>query len=298
MDLNLYLNFAGKNFIFSISIMIISFILGWLLYNGVILRKICLKHALFEKDNVAAWIEFIGAFIFPTLYLAAQAVQGSASENVWVDLLICMGYAAGYVVVLTGLRLLSGIIVKMTSAADAHGKINLNVEIYTQKNIAAALFSVALSIIFVVIITIIDISSVDNFITSLLKISEILIFTLVGIIAYCLILRRKTSLFKEIFIDNNPAAGFSFAGFVFAMEILLSNLVLLQKEFDILELAVLSFLSMLILGLLSMMIKWLFAKIIKVDLWREVYEQNSFGAAIGQVALYVGIANVIINFIR
>lgn len=296
--MDLYLDFAGKNLLFSISIALVSFVLGWLLYSGYVLRKIDLKHALFEKDNVAAWIEFIGAFIFPTLYLSAQAVQGSASDKISLDLIICIGYAVLFILIFTVLRVLSGALVNSMSPVDVNGKIKLNSEIYNQKNIAAALFSVSLSIIFVVIISILDISSFDNFITSILKMSVVLIFTLLAIIVYCMILRHKTSLFKEIFIDNNPAAGFSFAGFIFGVGLLLNNLVKVQAEFDFLELIFLSGLSLIILGIVSIVLKWVFTKVIKVDIWKEVYEQNSIGAAIGQVALYIGIANIIVNYIK
>jgi hypothetical protein len=296
--MNLYLDFASKNLLFSISIALVSFVLGWLLYSGYVLKKIDLKHALFEKDNVAAWIEFIGAFIFPTLYLSAQAVQGSASDKISLDLIICIGYAVLFILIFTVLRLLSGALVNSMSPPDVNGKIKLNNEIYNEKNIAAALFSVSLSIIFVIIIAILDISSFDNFITSILKMSVVLIFTLLAIIGYCMILRHKTSLFKEIFLDNNPAAGFSFAGFVFGVGLLLNNLVRLQAEFDFFELIILSGLSLIILGIVSIVLKWVFAKVIKVDIWKEVYEQNSFGAAIGQVALYIGIANIIVNYIK
>lgn len=293
-----FLSFAGQNLLFSTSITLVSFVLGWMLYSSLVLKKISLKQALFEKDNLAAWIEFIGAFIFPTLYLSAQAVQGSASDNLFTDFIICIGFAVLFILIFTALRLLSGSLVSSMSPVDKNGRIALNDEVYNQKNTAASLFSVALSIIFVVNITILDISSFDNFITSILKMSNIIIFTLISIVLYCLVLRRKSSLFKEIFVDNNPAAGFNFAGFIFAVELLLSGFVGLQKEFDLTELVLLSGIGLIILGVLSFILKWVFAKVIKVDLWKEVYEQDSFGAAIGQVALYIGIANIIINYIK
>lgn len=292
------LSFAGKNLLFSISIILISFVVGWFLYSIVIVRKINLKAALFDKDNLAAWIEFIGAFIFPTLYLSAKAVEGSASDNFSVDLAICLALAVLYIGIFTLLRLVSGILVSFLSPKDTQGKIRLNEEIFAQKNSAAALFSVALSIIFSGMITFLDISSLDNFFISLFQMGDILIFSLVAVIVYSMILRRKTSLFSEIFVDNNIAEGFRFAGFVLAVAVILYNLVNLQQEFDFIELALLSGVGLMILGVVAIAMKWVFTKLIKVDLRKEVYEQNNLGAAMGQVALYVGIANVIIHFIK
>ncbi|MCX7921049.1 MAG: DUF350 domain-containing protein [Clostridia bacterium] len=292
-----YLNFLTKNFMFSTVIILVSFTLGWILYNHVILRKICLKDALFEKDNLAAWIEFIGAFIFPTLYLAAKALEGSASANLMIDLAICTGYVIAYIFIFTVLRMLSGTIVRYICPEDKDGKVCFNNEIYTQKNIASALFSVALSTIFVSIIRFLDIMP-DYIIVSVLRMSVVTIFTLIAFIGYTVVLRRKTSLFKEIFIDNNIAAGVSFLGFMFAVQTILDNLIELQKEFNFFELIAYSSMGLVLFGILSVLFKWLFTKVIRVDVWHEVYEQDNVGAAIGQVALYIGIANVIVHFIK
>lgn len=292
-----YLQLAGYNLLFSFIIIAISFIMGWLLYNHIILRKICLKDSLFEKDNVAAWIEFIGAFIFPTLYLSAKAIEDSADIIWWKDLLACMAYGAAYILVFTVLRLLSNVIVKGLGQNDEHGNVNLNDEVYHQKNIGAALFSVSLSIVFASFVRFLDIVP-GFFMTSIFRMFNVLLFTLVAVIAYNLLLRRKTTLFKEIFLDNNPAAGVSLAGFIFAVEILFTNAVALQIEFNLPELMITSGIWLVIFGLLSLVFKWGLTKLIKVDIWNEVYEQNSIGAAIGQCALYIGIANVIIHFVK
>jgi uncharacterized membrane protein YjfL (UPF0719 family) len=212
-------------------------------------------------------------------------------------LLYCVAYGVVYILIFTVLRLLSGTIVKSLGQSDEHGKVSLNDEIYNQHNTSASLFSVSLSIIFVSFVRFIDIMP-GYFMTSVFRMLNVLVFTLVAVIIYCLLLRRRTSLFKEIFIDNNPAAGVSLAGFVFAIEILLTNAVALQVEFNLPELIITSLIWFVLFGVLSLVFKWGFTKLIKVDIWKEVYEQNSIGAAIGQCALYIGIANVIIHFIK
>lgn len=292
-----YLMLLVKDFLFSFSIIAISFVMGWMLYNRIVLQNICLKDSLFEKDNLAAWVEFIGAFVFPNLFLAAKALQGSANENLFKDLLICIAYAAGYILLFTVLRLFSGAIVKLLAEDDEHGKVSLNSEVYIQKNISAALFSVVLAIVFVSMVRFLDVMP-GYLVSSTLIMLNILVFSLLAFICYTMVLRQKTTLFKEIFIDNNTAAGVSLLGFVFAVEVILTNIVSLQVEFELIELAITSLLLLALFGILSALFKAGLTRLIKVDIWKEVYEQNSIGAAIGQCALYIGIANVIVHFLK
>ncbi len=298
MDVTSLLKFTCNNALFTASVVLVSFVLGWLLYRYVILRKINLHDSLFEKDNIAAWFEFIGAFIFPTLYLAANAITGSASDNIFTDLLICLGYAVIYILIFTILRLFTGAFVKSIKLSDEGGKISLNKEIYVQKNVSASLFSIAFSLIFVSFIKFLDFTSTDDMVTSLLRMSSILVFSLVAFIVYCLILRRKTSLISEIFVDNNVAAGVGFLGFIFAIEIILDNAIQVQGDFVFLDLIIVSAVGLVLMGVFSILFKWLFSKIVRVNFWKEIYEQNSIGAAIGQCALYIGIANIIVSFMK
>jgi uncharacterized membrane protein YjfL (UPF0719 family) len=298
MDVASLLKFVSYNSLFTASVVLVSFVLGWLLYRYIILRKINLRDSLFEKDNAAAWFEFIGAFIFPVLYLAANAIIGSASSNIIIDLLICLVYVVIYIVIFTILRLLTGAFVKSIKLSDEGGKISLNNEIYGQKNVSASLFSIAFSLIFVSFIKFLDFTSTDELVTSLLRMSSILVFTLLAFTGYCLILRRKTSLVNEIFVDNNIAAGVSFLGFIFAIEFILDNAIQLQNDFSFVDLIIISAAALILFAIFSVLFKFLFSRIVKVNFWKEIYEQNSVGAAIGQCALYIGIASILISFMK
>ncbi len=297
MDLAGYLKILGNNFLFNIPIILIGFILGWFMYSKIILRKINLKDALFEKDNLAAWIEFLGAFIFPTLYLAAKAIEGPAHEDIFMDLLICIGYEVGFIVIFTVLRLFSNLAIKEISPPDVEGKISLNNEIYNQKNVAASLFSATLSIISVSMIMFLDFMPEELF-ASLFKILTVVVYSLIALMVYSIVLRSKTTLFKEIFVDNNPAAGIALGGFILAVETILTHTIEYQLEFDLIDLIVVSGIGLLVLLVMAYLMKWLFAAILKVNIWSEVYEQDNVGAAIGQVVLYVSIANIIVHFLK
>lgn len=325
MDYMKFVYFFVNDLLFSFTIVLLTFTISWILYDVIVLRKINLRKSLFENNNMAGWIEFIGAFIFPTLFLASKAIEGSASSNIITDLLISSLYVTVYIVLLTLLRLVSNLIVRFISPEDIQGKINLNNEIYIQNNIAAALFSTALSIVFVSMIRFLNFGYGEVYI-SLLKVSNIIVFTLLAFLVYCMFLRYKTSILKELFGDNNIAAGVDLLGFIFAIEIILVNAVALQIEFNFTELIILSFISLLVFGIISALFKLLFVKIITLGAVNEIrkeenlgtssmlklvsskavnfsatfqiYELNNIGVAIGQSAIYIGIANIIVHFIK
>lgn len=295
-----YLSFFLKDLSFSFVILSVGFILGWIIYNNIVLRDVCLKDALFNRDNLAVWIEFIGAFVFPVLYLASHGIKGSASDNIFVDLAVCLGYTVFYIAILTILRLCSKFFVNLINASDKNGKICLNKEICEQKNIGAALFSVSLSVIFINIVKLIDFIDIINGLglEILMKVLVFLVFMLLSLVCYSFVLRRKTTLFKELFIDNNAAAGIGLLGFVFAIQTIITGIMsFYSMDFDLLTVSFVVAVSLAIFGILSVLFKLIFTSIVKVDIWNEIYEQDNFGAAIGQVALYVGIAAVIVNFI-
>lgn len=295
-----YVSFFLKDLSFSFVILTVGFIVGWIIYNSIILRGISLKEALFSRDNVAAWIEFIGAFVFPVLYLSGHGLRGSVSDNVFVDLGVCLGYALFYIVILAILRILSQLFVNIINASDSDGKVSLNNEIYTQKNIAAALFSVSLTVVFVSVIKSIDFIAIMNGsgMETLVKILLIVVASLAAFVVYSIVLRRKTTLFKELFIDNNPAAGISLLGFTFAVQTVVTGVIsTYAMDFDLITVALVSGFSLIILGILSVLFKLIFTALVKVDIWSEVYEQDNMGAALGQAALYIGIAYIIMNFI-
>ena len=297
VDIKLMLGFLTKNFLFNFSLILVSIILNWILYSYLILKKTKLKYSLFEKDSFAAWIEFIGAFILPTLSLSAYASKSPASNNVFIDFLICCAYSIIYIVLFNILKFTGNKIISFSHIYGNDKRIDINKEIFEENNTALAIYSTSLSIIFINIVKLFDIDT-DYFMLSLLKISNVLIFTLISYIIYILILNNKTTLFKEVFINNNAASVTSFLGFTFAVQYILDNTISLQTDFIFIELLAISMVSLLVFGILSVLIKYIFTFIAKVDFWKEIYLQSNIGAAIGQSALYIGIACVIIGFIR
>lgn len=294
---NILLNFFWKNLMFSFTITAISFILCWLMFN-LALKKHPFKDSLFKSDNLAAWVDFIGAFFFPALYLSASAIQGSAHVNIFIDLGICAIYAVVYVALFAIFKMSSVFIVRFINIKDSKGfKMNLNKEIYEKKNISAALFSVSLSVIFTNLVSFVDIDPGYLSLT-LLRILLIVLLTLGAVIAYPLLQSRNYSLIKEMLIDNNTAVGISFTGYIFAVEMILGNAVKLQSVFNFYELAAFSVISIFLFYILSFVLKFILIKLIKVNIKSEIYDQNNIGAAIGQIALCIGVANVIIHYLK
>lgn len=296
-----YFSFFLKDLSFSFVILTIGFVLGWVIYKNVVLNDVSLTDALFTKDNLAAWIEFIGAFVFPVLYLASLAIKGAVSDNIFADLAVCTGYTIFYSAIVTIARLLSKWAVNLINAEDGNGKICLNKEIYDQKNIAAALFSVSLSLLFVSIIKYLDFIDIINGLGAgiVFRILLFVVFMLISVVCYILVLRKRTTLFKELFIDNNAAAGISFLGFVFAVQLIISGIIsAYDMSFDVLSVSVAVGVSLAVFAIVAFVFKYIFTRTVKVDIWNEVYEDNNVGAALGQMALYIGIAGIIVNFIR
>ena len=296
MDINMFLKFLGSNFIFSFCTILIGFTLSYILYDKIITRGIKLKDALFEKDNFSAWLEFTGAFILPILYISAKALAGSSSDNMWWDLLISLGYVVTYVILFTLLRLCSSLVVRLLNFKDESGVVRLNDEIYSQNNNAAAIFSIALSVIFVNIVSFFD-PHPEYIVASLLKISVVLLISLAAIAGYSAVLGRKTTLAREVFEDNNPAASVEFLGFVFTVQMILNTYINLKEAISFSESLIITFISLAIFAVLSCIFNVLFAKVLKIDLWDEIYQQNNVGAALGRVALYAGIGFIIINYV-
>lgn len=287
-----YVRFLVHSTLFTSTIVFIAFGLSWLLYDKILTRGINLRDALFEKDNFAAWLEFIGAFILPVFFLSAWGIEGEIGKDYLTDWLVSAGYAIFYVICFLVLRLFSGTIVKALGGMD---KVELNIEVFQQKNAAASLFSITLSIVFMTIVQFFDYS---NIVDSLFKMCMVTIFSLFAFLLYHVFLGKRSTIFKEVFIDNNAAAGASFLGFILAIEYLMANSVKLQTVFQIGELALMSAVLLVIFFLLVCSFRWIFVKILKIDLFSEVYEQNNVGAACGEAGLYVGIAMLIIHFIK
>jgi hypothetical protein len=296
MNLMDYIIFAGKSFAFSGIALLISLLLGWVLYNKIIIGKHSLKDALFNHDNNAAWIEFMGAFIFPVLYVVSVSIRGSESNSYLQDLLKCSIYAVLSVVLLVVLHTVSGTFVSMLKIKDSKGKVTLTNEIYDQKNTAAALFSVGLSAVFANIVAIFDIHP-DFMLSSTIKVGVVLMATLAALTVYGFELGKKTSLIKELFINNNPASGIGFLGFVLAIQYILSSVVHTQTELNLKELLIMTVICLIVFGVIAYIIKWLFTKLIKVDMWSEMFEQNNIGAAIGQAVVYIGTALAVVSYI-
>ena len=193
--------------------------------------------------------------------------------------------------------MLVDLIVKLFGGDDSEGKIVLKEEVYKQNNIAAAVFSSTLSMIFVNFIRFLDILGGDIMIMTL-RISNVLVFTLIAVMVYNFLLGRKITLFGAVFVDNNTAAAISFFGFVAGIQLVLVNILSSVVEYNVIDTTAVSLACMCIFGVLVLLFKKMFVKVIKVNLFEEVYKQNNIGAAIGQCALYIGVALVIVHFVK
>lgn len=288
--------FSGKSLIFSGLITLLGMVLSWLLYRYVVARKLDLKKALFEEQNFAAWIEFVGAFILPVFYLSAKAIQEERAAVFSQDLLMGIGTVVLLVLLFTLLRLVAGWAVCFSCGHDAKGKIDLIEEIYLQKNVAAALFSVSLAVVFANMLAQLHGGGIENILLSVTGMLEILLLSLAFFFVFGL-LHRRISFLDEIFKDNNEAAGVVLLGFSIAIQILLHTAVNYREDFMSLDIVILACIAFGILLLTVFTGRLIYSKLLRLKLLDEFYKDNNQGAALGELALYIGTAWMIANFL-
>lgn len=193
--------------------LVLVFSVGFLVVDRVMTRGIDLKKALFEDDNPIAGLEF-GGIMFILLFLGFASIVGPSAGSYGADL----GAAAGAIVV--SLALFAGIRSILSAFVSSHnGGHDLNHEIFTQHNPAAALVSLSLMI------------GVANGITeeNVLGPNPGRDFAIAGVVmllgiaaVYCYRFThlRGQSFMKVMFTDDNPAAGLSLFGFALSANII------------------------------------------------------------------------------
>lgn len=287
--------FSGKSLVFSGLISFVGLILSWVLYKYVVIRVVSVKKALFENDNFAAWLEFVGAFVLPVFYLSAKAIDLEISSYFGTDLLYGLVFVVFYTFLFTFMRILSGWTVYFIAGDDEGGKVNLYKEVYEQQNIAASLFSISFALIFVNMLSNLKLASISDLMNSSLRSMEILVLTMLFSLIYILVIRRK-SLLKEIFVHNNTAAGIGFLGFIMGVQIILNAAVNYSSDFITIDIVILAVIGFAVLLIISYVSRLLYSKILKVNILEELYDQNNAGAAFGELALFIGISMIIANF--
>ncbi|MDD5603138.1 MAG: hypothetical protein PHG48_03505 [Eubacteriales bacterium] len=289
--------FFLNEFLFTAFIITLGYVFAWVIYSRILFRNISINEVLLEKSNYAAWIEFSGAFLLPVLFLTAKATAGPASEKILFDFIVCFVYTLMYILFLLIAKYAARIFLPPVYTENGRVRYDLSTEIFSSGNTAAAFYSLTVTWIAANIIRFIDIDA-DYIMVSALRVSNILIYTLLGYIFFRLFIHPKTSANKVIFTDRNTAASIVMAGYLLSLQYLIGSITAFQTEFGFIQLLLITAVSFITYAVLSVLLKYLLSLIIKAGFRKEVYLQSSIPAAVAQSALYAGIAMTITAFVR
>jgi hypothetical protein len=287
----------------------VTLVFGWMLYDKIVTRKVDLKHALFEHDNFAAWLAFIGSFIAPIFFILSFITKDHAADTFfgyWLFsmylVFICLLVLALYQIVLN--KIFKGNVIIQNSqknSADNSGKElkNFDVygEIYEERNEAISIYVSFYSILIINVCTFFINSFTLN--EMAVKLINIVITVLLGWAIYKVIISPRVKLTNEFFENNNTSVSISYFGFIGSLIYLTQSWVgwILSSGVRIgLAALILSILIWIFIYTIVIVLTFiLFRSILKVDFNDEIVKQKNIGAALGTVALYIGVASLILQ---
>lgn len=281
-------------------------LLGWLIYDKIFLKDISLRKELFENDSVAAWLEFIGGFLAPAFFLASIIMSPTGRfvfKGEWKDLITSIIYISIYIIIFSMFRFAGDKIIGIIGTTIFKEKISLKAEIYKQSNIAAALFSISVSIIVIGMLLQENILN-ESLLINLVKIGLVFVISIGLLSVYkTFFFPKNVSLFKEVFIDNNISSGLLFLGNTIAINFIIyysidwfkissSGWLKISNIFDAILFICFIYLIMIVTVSIT---KLAVNKILKINIDHELFVQNNIGYALLESSFYILISVMIIN---
>lgn len=291
----------------SVSIILFTVIfLGWLVYNRLFLRDLSLKDGLFKNRSLTIWLEFTGGFLIPALFLVSMLMVPSGKfiyQGKLGGLLAIITYIDIYILILSLFRYLASKAIKLIGKLELKHEIDLEDEIFKQNNIAASLFSISISTVVVGMLLQENIFA-ENLFTNLIRIALVFFLTL-GLLSVhkTLFYPKHSSLFKELFIDDNVCAGILLLGHTIAVNIIIyssiewfqipaSDWYNISNIVDIIIFICLIYLMMVVFVSGS---KLVMNAILKIDIDHQLFEENNVGYSILESSFYIMLSIIIIN---
>jgi hypothetical protein len=198
---------------------LIALLLWWVIYQMMLARRYSLREAIFgENPNAAVALDFLGGMLASGI-LFFFLLRHPTSRDFWSNAGTLAWSIAGLLVMLAALRLLlEGLLrIWFRQARDAQGDyVNLNNELFKQRNFATGIFSTALYLILVAGMLQIELRYSYKF--QLAGVFNMLGVWLLG--ALTVVLHSflflgygmRNHILHECFHDNNPAAASSLLG--------------------------------------------------------------------------------------
>lgn len=265
--------------------------LGFRMITHVMMRGVNVREALFDHDNPVAGLE-VGGMLCMLLYLGHAMIVGESVGSFLQDLVATAIAIVAAMVLMAIVRFTLGVAIK------AHNGLDLNHEIFEQKNWAAACSSLALSMGVVNGITEENILG-ETPLRDLVLAATVMAMGLSVVWLYSLTHLKGRGFAATFYTDDNPAAGVSLLGFALAANIVFYQVVTMVKAFDgpIDELVGWTVgYSAALLGLLVLcrvLIERAWRTATKVDVPDEILGQKNVGAGFIEALISVGLAAVV-----
>ena len=281
-------------------------IIGWEIYNKILLKDISLKNELFVKDSFSAWLDFTGSFLIPILYLISSILASSgrfAHNGKWIDLIYLILHILFYIAVFSFLRYVAERLVSFMANFVIHEKVSLIKEIYNKKNISASIFSISISVIAVSLLLQENFLN-ESFVTNIIRLFVVLLLT-IGLLGIYkdYFFPTNAKLFREIFIDNNTCTSILILGQVTAVSFIINssiswlnitNLGWLKIGYLVDLILFVSFIYLIMLVTVSIL-KIVVNFIFKINIDKELFEDNNVGYSFTESSFYIILSFMIIN---
>lgn len=275
-------------------------------YKKLFLTNISLREKLFRNDSLAIWIDFIGGFIAPVFFLISTLIAPNGKfvyQGTFYDFLIAFVYIAIYILVFSFLKLLANYLISVIGKFKYKRPYSLKDEIFNNDKITPSLFSIAISF------SIVGIMLQENFafenpLPNIIRMLFVLLISIGVISVYTrFVFPKRTSLYKEVLMDNNVSSGILLIGNTITINMLIYSCIVFIKPllfswtnilnvFDVLLLITYFYLIIMVVVAIT---KKVLEFIAKVDIESEIFEQNNLGYALFESTLYIMLAHILIN---
>ncbi len=281
-------------------------LIGWLVYDLLFLRGISLKEELFLNNSLPIWLEFIGGFLAPVLFLVAIIIEPSGKfvyHGNLTDIWIAVCYTAVYIIVFSILRYLADKTVKLIGKLKFKQTISLKYQIFNRKNVSAALFSISISVL-VLGMLLQENMLVESITTNLIRIGMVFFITLgLSSVFFTYFIPRNQSMFRKIFIDANVSTAILVLGNIVAINLIIFSCFKWFKIpptgwlqiINLIDITLLCCLLYLIILVVISITRMLINRIFKVDISQELYDQDSTGYALFESSFYILLTTITIN---
>lgn len=306
--MNIYSIFIeiGMVFLYLFICILTTGILGCFLYKVLFLKNMSLKGQLFQKDSLAVWLEFIGGFLAPVLYLILIVISPNGKfvyQGNVRDLVVAIIYISIYIVTFCIFRYIAEAVIKLTTKIKFKEPYILSKEIFIENNTAASFISISSSIIAVGML-IQENVMFENIFSNIIRIIIVLLLNIgLASLYTSFVFPKNKSLLKDIFIEHNISTGILLLANIITINIIIASSINFTKQLGwtilnisgIIDLILFVFFIYLFMMVFVTITKKVLHLLLKVDIEDEIFNQKNIGYVLFESSFYILISFITIN---